>query len=621
LGTSTNVTLSIAAKSEIAQKLSIAFKAETNSVTDMLKEILIDGKGLVPTLRPMVDGKKRIYLGGLIYGDPEPKLKGGTFTDDFNRGNEALGASANWQEDEDNWSIVSNVVRPGTTYADAHLARCTNSDLASLNHYAQLDIVTMGVPSSGTARAGPTARYYDGTTGIADHYGYNYRAERTSGDVETLLLRRWLNGSGTTLFSDSWAMSLPDTIKVSANGSTIAGYLNGAEVNSTTDTAIPAGGVGSDSNYYWGGMYGQPRNVGNVEVDNWEMADLVSAPTVTTDAATSVADTTATLNGDVTDTGDGNITEHWFVWGDDNAGDPGDDPAGSSWDNTWSESGSYGTGAFSHGITSLGSGTRYYYRAGGNQSGNLGWGASGDFITTGAKFGYEGEGSTGLATVGGLAFKSFSSYSPTFNGTATSMTASISVSGYKFKYALYTTGQDLVGYTDEVDTTAAQSWVTGNFVDSPAVDNSTNYFLAFKNNDNQISKIWYDNTGTAAQYDIQSYAAAWTDPINWDGNTGTYQFSIYVNYTPYSAPTMENTGATVTGFSAATINGQVADNGGDDPTVTFYYGDEDGGETPGAWDDSVAMGVQSGSFSTDLTSLNASIEGATYYYRVYGTND
>ena len=105
------------------------------------------------------------------------------------------------------------------------------------------------------------------------------------------------------------------------------------------------------------------------------------APTVTTNAATSVTSTTATLNGNVTATGDGNITEHWFVWGNDNAGDPGDDPVGSSWDNTWSESGSYGTGAFSHGVTSLGSVTKYYYRAGGNQSANLGWGDVVSFTT------------------------------------------------------------------------------------------------------------------------------------------------------------------------------------------------------------------------------------------------
>jgi len=87
-------------------------------------------------------------------------------------------------------------------------------------------------------------------------------------------------------------------------------------------------------------------------------------PTVTTNAATNVEDTTATLNGQVDAINDTEITERGFVWDTSSHGDPGDTaPSGSDYANYWTEAGSWGTGSFSHGVTSLATATLHYFRA------------------------------------------------------------------------------------------------------------------------------------------------------------------------------------------------------------------------------------------------------------------
>ncbi|RKY05295.1 MAG: hypothetical protein DRP66_10695, partial [Planctomycetota bacterium] len=84
-----------------------------------------------------------------------------------------------------------------------------------------------------------------------------------------------------------------------------------------------------------------------------------------------------------------------------------------------------------------------------------------------------------------------------------------------------------------------------------------------------------------------------------------------------SAPTVVNAAAANISFYSARLNGEVTDNGGQDPTVTVYWGDEDGGTTPGNWDHADTIGAQNSTFIDNLNSLSHS---TMYYFRAYAEN-
>lgn len=91
---------------------------------------------------------------------------------------------------------------------------------------------------------------------------------------------------------------------------------------------------------------------------------IVNPPTVTSQAATLVEETTATWNGDITSTGGEDADYRGFVWGTTSKADPGDvAPAVSGYDSLWYQSGAYGVGAFTYDVITLTVGTTWYYRA------------------------------------------------------------------------------------------------------------------------------------------------------------------------------------------------------------------------------------------------------------------
>ena len=65
------------------------------------------------------------------------------------------------------------------------------------------------------------------------------------------------------------------------------------------------------------------------------------------------------------------------------------------------------------------------------------------------------------------------------------------------------------------------------------------------------------------------------------------------------------------------MNGQVLSTGSQFPTVTVYYGTNDGGTNPAAWASSVPAGLQFGPYGVTVSNLTGT---TTYYYTSSASN-
>ena len=79
----------------------------------------------------------------------------------------------------------------------------------------------------------------------------------------------------------------------------------------------------------------------------------------------------AKLHGTITDTGGENCDQRGFEWGYETGVYP----------NSWTESGSYGIGSFSHQITGLDLSKTVYFRAKAHNSSGWGYGSEKSFVT------------------------------------------------------------------------------------------------------------------------------------------------------------------------------------------------------------------------------------------------
>lgn len=99
------------------------------------------------------------------------------------------------------------------------------------------------------------------------------------------------------------------------------------------------------------------------------------APTVTTQAVTNIAATTATGNGNITDVGSENCDKKGVCW------NTGGNPTVA--DDKSEETDSFGTGAFTSSMTGLSAGTKYYVKAYAHNSAGYGYGSQVEFTTKG----------------------------------------------------------------------------------------------------------------------------------------------------------------------------------------------------------------------------------------------
>ena len=153
-----------------------------------------------------------------------------------------------------------------------------------------------------------------------------------------------------------------------------------------------------------------------------------------------------------------------------------------------------------------------------------------------------------------------------------------------------------------------------------------------------------DGTNNATAWASNAYVGSWTNVASTNINLSTnglasgtqyyYTFratndatniwaSPSTGFYTHGVPGVDNAGG-ATGIAAgeATLNGRVVSTGGVALThVRMYFGDNDGGTTPGNWDTnyvfnagSITQGV---AFSTNVTGL---LYGAQYSYRTYASN-
>lgn len=241
-------------------------------------------------LSPNRAGQFEVIVGGHVMdSQPAPRSGGAAWTDNFNRSNEILDASANWTKvqvitDVDLY-VVSNAVEKNATNGGVSYAY--ESEAATDSQYAAIDLPTM--PTNG--QAGAMVRMLN-ATGSLDTSGYMSYVDGSWHKI------RWQNATNTRTDISSksasyWGFRLGHDVDGSAlkfyEGSTLITAL------STTSTQYPASSdrrktglyARTDSSTAWGGL------------DNFAGGDLGPAP-ITGTIASTLSPATGTASGSFT---------------------------------------------------------------------------------------------------------------------------------------------------------------------------------------------------------------------------------------------------------------------------------------------------------------------------------
>ncbi|HTI68656.1 MAG TPA: chitobiase/beta-hexosaminidase C-terminal domain-containing protein [Candidatus Limnocylindria bacterium] len=156
-----------------------------------------------------------------------------------------------------------------------------------------------------------------------------------------------------------------------------------------------------------------------------------------------------------------------------------------------------------------------------------------------------------------------------------------------------------------------------------AAHGQAGHFAILADGPGPITYQWYTN-GVAVP---GANTAAYTSPpldgsytsvsvIASNANGSTTGTSA-INTVTVSLPTLATLDATGIKTTAASLNGIVTSTGGEVPDVSFYYGTSDGGTDTNAWATSLAVGPQSGSFSSPATGL---LSGTQYFFTARARN-
>ena len=287
-------------------------------------------------------------------------------------------------------------------------------------------------------------------------------------------------------------------------------------------------------------------------------------PSVVTNAASLVEETTTTANGEVTAINDTSITERGFVWDTSTQGAPGNvAPASSGYANNWTEEGSFGVASFSHGLTLLDEGELYYVRAcAENDDTYWGYGSEVTFLT-------KPDEPTSL------------------NGTPgdehIDLTWAKGDGAQKTMIRFRTDGTYPTSYTD-----GTQAYYdTGESYDHTGLTNGLTYYY----------RAW--------SYATEGGKTQWSDT-----------YSEYSG-TPSSVPTVTSGAATSIEETSAIANGNITSlEGGGNCTIRGFQWDYDSG-APYSFDVHQDGDYGTGAFALSITGID---EGQLVYFRAYATN-
>lgn len=206
-------------------------------------------------------GRHRILLGGEVVYDA-PEIQNLTVTDDFNRADEALEASALWSVSDANFAIVSNQMVVTVTGPDR--VAWWDNDTFGPNMYTQAECVNLG------SLAGLVARY-DGKDIGVDGNLYRFHFTEVASDWR---LDKEIDGVGTVLANTGSRQ--PGLWRLTVDGSSLVGSNDGNTRISATDTDITVAGFAGFTAAHF-----QSDDVSTW--DDFEAADLPAPPAVWVD--------------------------------------------------------------------------------------------------------------------------------------------------------------------------------------------------------------------------------------------------------------------------------------------------------------------------------------------------
>lgn len=232
---------------------------ESETLPDLLHELLmIEHTGFCKPLRPMRDGKYRIYLGGQIWGEPESAYKKGTLTDSFNGGDSGtFGVDLSWTESGYAfWQVKDNQGYAVSSGSAGWSIAVVDTALSTDDHYAQWIYKSSSLEDGDLiyvlARYGGATEWYAAAISYKSNYHKLYKNY----------------GSYTLLGSDNTAYAADEELKVYCDGSAIKLYKDDVALVEVSDSDITGNNVV--------GVRAYLHNTRYVYIDDFEADDLAA---------------------------------------------------------------------------------------------------------------------------------------------------------------------------------------------------------------------------------------------------------------------------------------------------------------------------------------------------------